>query len=120
VRRWLLNIVTGVSLLALLYALYVIALIAYHQLEFRWRLASMPGEIHVHTVYNYRQIWGFPVGVLIIGATGAVVPAARFVRWWRTKRPSGCCESCGYDLRASKDRCPECGTAIPPAAEEVP
>ena len=47
-------------------------------------------------------------------ALAAVLPAAwvrrRLVPWRRAR--AGLCAVCGYDLRASPGRCPECGEAI--------
>jgi hypothetical protein len=40
-----------------------------------------------------------------------VIPILWAIRRWRWRKKSdGFCDRCGYDLRATPERCPECGT----------
>jgi hypothetical protein len=50
-----------------------------------------------------------PHWAILVAAS--VLPAGRFVSMFRRRRArkQGTCAACGYDLRASPGRCPECG-----------
>ena len=53
----------------------------------------------------------FPYWLVLI--LTSLLPLAESARIYRRRSPqaAGLCPRCGYDLRASPERCPECGTA---------
>jgi hypothetical protein len=55
-------------------------------------------------------------------AAAALLPAAWLVSTFRIRRRcrAGLCPSCGYDLRATPGRCPECGTSSGTSARVPP
>jgi hypothetical protein len=80
----------------------------------RWNTRDLSASSFMWTSeFQYRALLLPPW--LVVAITG-LLPS-----WWllrairvRGRRLRGLCASCGYDLRASPDRCPECGT---PAAQ---
>ena len=63
---------------------------------------------------------------LLVGLTGLFVASVTlggivvYARAAEERSPDrGRCRRCGYDLRASPDRCPECGEPVKPGRERV-
>lgn len=85
---------------------------AWHLLGFEYRCSGA----RPNAVVEVTMPWAVPL--MVVGA----YPGWRAWRAWRTRRrfAAGRCQSCGYDLRASKERCPECGAAIPTKTGDIP
>jgi Na+/melibiose symporter-like transporter len=69
---------------------------------------------HFHSQW---QAWGYPTTLAVLCAIFGVSVIGIIFRLWTRDRDGHrhserLCSACGYDLRASKDRCPECGLAI--------
>jgi len=100
--------------------------------DWRWKLAinqSLPFEIErsewlafsIESPTSQREPkwaieipWWF-LTLLPAGACVALLFAPKFRAAARLRR-AALCPTCGYDLRASKEKCPECGSPIPPSA----
>ena len=74
-----------------------------------WHFSSFWGSRADHGTKATEFGVGFPFWVLV--AVFGAAPAVRLLL--RRRHPRGRCKVCGYDLRATPGRCPECGTEQP-------
>ena len=67
-------------------------------------------------VLTHRKVWlVIPDWALLVATI--ILPVLWFRSWRRSRLQqwriaNKCCITCGYDLRASSERCPECGAAM--------
>lgn len=71
--------------------------------SYHWGAPESPSSV-LQQSYSY----------IVVPWWAAIVPTLLLPAWWIARRSRrrykvGLCTSCGYDLRATPDRCPECG-----------
>jgi len=72
----------------------------------QWSIAPVGFSRHLGSAV----VWIAYVSDWLIVTVTAVLPSIWLIARRRRQRGAGLCTTCGYDLRATPDRCPECGT----------
>ncbi|HEV8605334.1 MAG TPA: hypothetical protein VGQ99_08215 [Tepidisphaeraceae bacterium] len=80
----------------------------------RWEFLGFRYIPYFATPRDWYYAAGVPFWFLVV-PSGIII----FRTLRKPKYLPGTCEACGYDLRASRDRCPECGNAIAPVATQA-
>lgn len=83
----------------------------HHFAGFGWERIRFADTTNSACIFN-RHIESLAIPLWAI-SLALLLPPTVILRWlWRTRQLEGHCPACGYDLRASTERCPECGTPI--------
>ncbi|TWT45654.1 hypothetical protein RAS1_20820 [Phycisphaerae bacterium RAS1] len=82
---------------------------------FRWRYTPRFDVFPKSNQRPYEFFLSVPHWFLMSLLSPGVLVPAFFWRRNRLRRRIGCCRACGYDLQATPERCPECGTVAHPS-----
>jgi 4-amino-4-deoxy-L-arabinose transferase-like glycosyltransferase len=81
--------------------------IDWHRGGFAWYEWAPPDK-RTRIAIGVTPFWGIAAGTIVLPLAWTTLRLRSRIRRRRNKT-SGLCPTCGYDLRASPERCPECG-----------
>ena len=85
-----------------------IGFVGFQSFDTCWLPSSVQSSNGSFTFYHGRA----PIWPLTVALAAFWLSIGRPLRRRRKRKKLGLCLRCGYDLRASKGRCPECGTGF--------
>jgi hypothetical protein len=80
-----------------------------HGVWARLALAALMVGVPLYALFHGLSEWAFAAMIVLAVAQAALSRRMGKIAAAQRSRDAGVCPHCGYDLRASSERCPECG-----------